>query len=139
MSILIIIISQSVIWIVYLLDDAKFERKIVALPLIFVGVDSLVPPNGELIDYVCQLWIEHLVFVFICWTLTTLQSISAIVGREWGRGGGGGLTWIHFLYHSLLTFCMVQFLGSVYRGIPHDIIFYFVKTGKRGMFYLTMH
>ena len=47
-----------------------------------------MPPNGklgELINYVCQPWIEHPVFVPAVGQRTTPQSVLAIIGR--GRFG----------------------------------------------------
>ena len=67
-------------------DDAihKFVRKIIVLPFLpaqhiqsmFVRIKYLVPRNVkicEFINYVCQPWIEHLVFVSHCWTVYNIK------------------------------------------------------------------
>ena len=70
------------IQIVYRQDKVihKFIRRFTILPFLsakllqsmFVRIESLVPPNGkmcDLINYVCQPWIEHPVFDARCWTV----------------------------------------------------------------------
>ena len=102
----------------------KFVREIImmTLPLLpaqhiqsmYVRTESLVLPNGnlcELINYVCQLWIEHPVFVPHCWTVYNITvrlshndskpfwhgsvyfsgvTKSLFWECQWEGGGGGG-------------------------------------------------
>ena len=84
----------------------------------FVRIESLVPQNGkmcELINYVCQPWIEHPVFFASVGQSTSSQSVSSILGR--GRFDNVDLP--------LVRDCTTQvlFFASVHRGIPLDISF----------------
>ena len=101
---------------------------------IFIGTETLVPPNwkmSKLINYVCQPWIEHPVFVPRCWTVCniTVRFNHNRMGTFWH----GSV----FLYHSFLNnlfygirvvkhsfiHSYVLFLASVHRGIYLHIIF----------------
>ena len=49
----------------------KHSRSSVNLFLLFYKIYKLVLPNGkmcDLINYICQPWIEHPVFLCYCWT-----------------------------------------------------------------------
>ena len=76
--IIIIIIFLFVIWVVYRQDNIidKFVRKPTTLFFYLHStynrcLSGEVPSfaRWELINYVCQLWIEHPVFVPHCWTI----------------------------------------------------------------------
>ena len=69
----------------------KVVGKIMALSILpaqhiksmFFKIESLVLPNGnmcEFVNYVCQPWIEHPVFVPTVGQCTTPQSVSDIIG-----------------------------------------------------------
>ena len=90
-SLLIIIISLSVIWVVYLQDIIhKFIQKIMALLFLpaqhilsmFVRIESLVLSNGKMCEFIN--YIRNQVVVFHCWTVY-ITSVSAIIG--WGCFG----------------------------------------------------
>ena len=109
--------------VVYRQDDIihKFVRKIMTLPFLpaqhiqsmFVRIESLVPPNGEmceLINYVWQPWIEH---SFCSPLLDSVQHRSLV--QPYVGGVPFSLP--------LVPVCTVYllFLASVHREIPLGI------------------
>ena len=90
----------------------------------FVRIESLVLPNGKTCEliYVYVDLLVYQVFVPHCWTLwhIAVRFSNNRSGQFWTR--------FRLLCHSFMTVCTVHvlFLASVHRGIPLDIILYFI-------------
>ena len=130
----------------------RFVMKIMALPFLparhiqtmFIKTESLVLPNGkicELINYICQLLIEHPVFVPHCWTVNHITD-------HFSHNKSSIFWQLQLLCHSFLTVCRlyVQYMCRFYHHFimeSHLTLFFILLLkqilyqGSINLFYLN--